>query len=121
MADRAPLAVTLVTASVSAADHVASDTVTPATMLSLVEHVEPSYQAVLQDWLAGVYILDSDADVAKAVGSLQRGECLVNQYGDIYTRQSVTYFGEQSVLHGVLERQTRLVACRVSCQKRKQN
>jgi len=111
VADRAPLAVTLAAASVSAADHVASDTITPyATMLSLVEHVEPSYQAVLQDWLAGVYILDSDADVAKAVGSLQRGECLVNQYGDIYTRQSVTYFGEQSVLHGVLERQARLVA-----------
>lgn len=111
VADRAPLAVTLVTASESAADHVASDTVTPyATMLSLVEHVEPSYQAVLQDWLAGVYILDSNADVVKAVGSLQRGECLVNQHGDIYTRQSVTYFGEQSVLHGVLERQARLIA-----------
>ncbi|HEY0841897.1 chromosome segregation protein SMC [Methylotenera sp.] len=109
MADRPPVAVTLAAASV--AGHVASDKDRPyVTMLSLVEHVGPSYQAVLQDWLAGVYVLDSDADVAQAVGLLQRGECLVNQHGDIYTQQSVTYFGEQSGLHGVLERQARLVA-----------
>jgi len=109
VANRAPVAVTL--AAASASDPVASDAATPyATMLSLVEHVEPGYQAVLQDWLAGVYIFDNDADVAQAVRSLQRGECLVNQHGDIYTRQSVTYFGEQSGLHGVLERQARLTS-----------
>jgi len=109
VAVRAPVAVTL--AAASAVNHVASDKVAPYdAMLSLVEHVEPSYHAVLQDWLAGVYILERDADIAQAVGSLQHGECLVNQHGDIYTRQSVTYFGEQSVLHGVLERQARLVS-----------
>jgi len=109
VAVRAPVAVTL--AAASAVNHVVSDKVAPyAAMLSLVEHVEPSYHAVLQDWLAGVYILERDADIAQAAGSLQHGECLVNQHGDIYTRQSVTYFGEQSVLHGVLERQARLVS-----------
>nr|WP_294840355.1 chromosome segregation protein SMC [uncultured Methylotenera sp.] len=107
LSERAPIAITLATAS--AAESVVSKA--PAaytTMLSLLEHVEPSYQAVLQDWLAGVYVLDANDDAKQAVSVLQPGECLVNQHGDIYTRHSVTYFGEQTGLHGVLERQARL-------------
>lgn len=104
--ERAPVAITLASASVTSGVGNAPTAYTP--MLLLVEHVEPGYQAVLQDWLAGVYILNSDADSAQAAQVLQPGECLVNQHGDIYTKHSVTYFGEQSGLHGVLERQARL-------------
>ncbi len=79
-------------------------------LYSLIEHIEPSHQAVLQDWLSGAYLLEEGVNVAKASRALNYGECLVNQHGDIYTRHSVTYFGAQSILHGVLERQTRLTA-----------
>lgn len=107
LANRAPVAMTLaVTADAAPARTEAASSF--ADMYSLVEYVAPAFQAVLQDWLAGVYILDGDADIAQATRSLNQGECLVNQHGDIYTRQSVTYFGEQSLLHGVLERQARL-------------
>ncbi|ACT47991.1 chromosome segregation protein SMC [Methylotenera mobilis] len=107
--ERAPVAITLATAF--AVEEAASNLSTSfTTMLSLVEHIEPSYRAVLQGWLAGVYVLDAGADATQAMLALQPGECLVNQHGDIYTAHSVTYFGEQSGLHGVLERQTRLTS-----------
>lgn len=79
-----------------------------ASMLSLIERVEPAYESVLHDWLAGVYLLTDNDDVVTACKNLNHGECLVNQQGDIYTQNSVTYFGAQSLLHGVLERQARL-------------
>jgi len=79
-------------------------------ILSLLAHIAPDYQSVLHDWLAGVYLLSDGVDVAHACQSLSPGECLVNQQGDIYTQNSVIYFGAQSLLHGVLERQARLDA-----------
>jgi chromosome segregation protein len=79
-------------------------------VLSLLERIAPDYQAVLHDWLAGVYLLSDGVDVAHACQSLSPGECLVDQQGDIYTQNSVMYFGAQSLLHGVLERQARLDA-----------
>ncbi|WP_036303276.1 chromosome segregation protein SMC [Methylotenera sp. L2L1] len=107
LGNRAPVAMTLAVTADAVPTHTKISSPF-AEMYSLVEHVTPALQAVLQDWLAGVYILDNDADITQATHSLKQGECLVNQHGDIYTRQSVTYFGEQSVLHGVLERQARL-------------
>jgi len=77
-------------------------------MFSFLERVDLAYQPVLQDWLAGVYLLTDDMKPAAACQKLGQGECLVNRHGDIYTRHSVTYFGSQSLLHGVLERQARL-------------
>jgi len=77
-------------------------------LYSLIERIDPNYQAVLHDWLAGVYLLEADIDPMAACQDLNHGECLVNRQGDIYTRHSVTYFGAQSLLHGVLERQARL-------------
>lgn len=77
------------------------------TLLSLIEHTEPGYQAVLNDWLKGFYILETQAPLDENLG-LEEGECLVNQQGDIYTKHGIVYFGAQSALHGVLERQARL-------------
>ena len=105
--NRAPLALTL--AVTSDADTQVKTPHPYTEMFSLIEYVEPNYVAVLQDWLTGVYIHHSnDMDIVQAARMLNHGECLVNQYGDTYTRHSVTYFGEQSLLHGVLERQSRL-------------
>jgi len=81
-----------------------------STMLSIIERADAAYMAVLHDWLAGVYLLTEDMDPVSVSKKLNHGECLVNRHGDIYTRNSVTYFGAQSLLHGVLERQARLEA-----------
>ena len=77
-------------------------------ILSIIERADTAYMAVLHDWLAGVYLLTEDLDPVSVSQKLTHGECLVNRHGDIYTRNSVTYFGAQSLLHGVLERQARL-------------
>jgi len=72
-----------------------------------LERVDQNYRNVLQDWLSGVYLLE-EGDPVAARQHLKDGECLVNQKGDVYTRHSVSYFGAQSMMHGVLERQARL-------------
>ena len=74
----------------------------------LIEKVDSNCQAVLQDWLASAFLLADGADVTSARMKLSNGECLVNKAGDIYTRHSVTYFGAQSLMHGVLERHAQL-------------
>lgn len=79
-------------------------------LYALVETTTPDLQALLQDWLSGVFLLQEGADARIAAQTLALGECLVNQLGDIYTKHSVTYFGAQSLLHGVLERQAQLEA-----------
>lgn len=79
-------------------------------MLSIITRMDASCAAALHDWLNGVYLLTDDMDAAQAVQQLRQGECLVNRSGDVYTRNSVTYFGAQTLLHGVLERQARLEA-----------
>ncbi len=76
----------------------------------LIEKVDSNCQAVLQDWLASVFLLEEGEDVTSARLTLSNGECLVNKAGDIYTRHSVTYFGAHSLMHGVLERQALLEA-----------
>lgn len=77
-------------------------------LYSMLETIESKQQAVLFDWLAGAYVLEDDADAVAASQVLASGEYLVNKQGDIYTKHSVTYFGAQSLLHGVLDRQAQL-------------
>lgn len=85
-----------------------SQTHSGISLISLVERIDPSCVTVLDDWLAGVYALPEEIDPLTACQQLAPGEYLVNRQGDIYTRHSVTYFGAQSLMHGVLERQSRL-------------
>ena len=79
---------------------------TPLT--SIVKDCDADLKPILNDWLAGAYILGVGDNVAKAVTQLKLGETLVNQQGDIFSRHSVSYHGENSSLHGVLERQQQL-------------
>jgi len=65
---------------------------------------------VLNTWLDGVYVIESNVDANLQSKTLKVGECLVNQQGDIFTKDSVSFFGAQSNLHGVLERQAQLDA-----------
>lgn len=106
--NRPPTALTIASLSQTDSEQtlaVRNATFTP--LLSLLEHIAPGYAAVLNGWLKGVYVAETDIDFAQLV-NLENGECLVNRQGDIYTRNSVVYYGSQSLLHGILERQTRL-------------
>ncbi len=96
-----------ITSDLVAASNVAAN-LQQTPLYSFVEKIAPDLQAVLQDWLAGAYVLDDDVEVNTARKTLAYGEYLVNKQGDIYTAQSMTYFGAQSMIHGVLERQTQL-------------
>jgi len=107
---RAPAALTVALGGVKDGhdSKVASASSAQQAMLSIIEKVDAAYKAVLNDWLTGVYLLTEDMNPAEACRGLGQGECLVNRHGDIYTQNSVTYFGSQSLLHGVLERQAKL-------------
>lgn len=84
-----------------------ADSTSRKPLMALLEHVEVGYEAVLHEWLKGVYVAEHEVD-STAQAMLNHGECVVNQQGDIYTQYSVVYYGSQSMLHGVLERQARL-------------
>ncbi len=79
-------------------------------LLGMVKECDDEVQPILADWLQGVWVLANDDNVEKAIENLNAGEIVVNQQGDIFGRYSVTYHGENSSLHGVLERQTQLEA-----------
>ena len=103
---RPPGALTLALDSVALKD--THDSGSKTALYSLLEKIDPKQQAVLQDWLAGAYLLEDGVEAIAASQKLNKGEYLVNKQGDIYTKHSVTYFAAQSLLHGVLERQVQL-------------
>ena len=60
---------------------------------------------VLDEWLRGIFVVESmQAGLAQAHG-LSPGEMLVTREGHIITRHSLTYYAPDSQLHGVLARQ----------------
>ena len=77
-------------------------------LISVVKDCDADLQPILADWLAGAYLLAAGDDAQKSISVLELGELLVNQQGDIFGRHSVAYHGENSSLHGVLERQQQL-------------
>ena len=79
-------------------------------LINVIKHSDADLQPILADWLAGAYLLAASDDVQKSIAMLELGETLVNQQGDVFGRHSVAYHGENSSLHGVLERQQQLEA-----------
>ena len=82
-------------------------------LMMMIEECDADLKPVLADWLQGTYLiksdlLNSDSALETAIAKLDLGETLVNQYGDIFSRHSVSYHSAQSSLHGVLERQAQL-------------
>ncbi len=75
---------------------------------SVIDRVEAGLQPLLDDWLAGVYMVSSEGETDVLRNRLKPGEMLVNAIGDVYTRHSVALHAAQSALHGVLERQREL-------------
>lgn len=62
-------------------------------------------RGVLEEWLAGAWLLPEGENPGEVCRHLLPGEVLVSRAGDLYSRNSVTYYVPQSTLHGVLERQ----------------
>jgi len=77
-------------------------------LISIIKECDADLKPILNDWLAGSYLLTSGDNISKAVAQLKAGETLINQQGDVFSRHSVAYHGENSSLHGVLERQQQL-------------
>jgi chromosome segregation protein len=83
-------------------------------MLGVIKTSDTRVAAVLQDWLAGVYIVSESEGVATARAVLRPGEMLVTASGDIHTPHSVAFYAAQSALHGVLERQREIESLHAS-------
>ena len=106
--NRPPGALVLGFASTTAPNFKSNANLKP--LFSVIQDCPSDLQAILADWLQGAYLLAPSDDAKKALASLNLGEKLVNQQGDVWTRHSLTYHGENSSLHGVIERQQRLEA-----------
>ena len=77
-------------------------------LISVIKDCDADLKPILADWLAGAYLLAAGDVAEKSIKALNLGEILVNAQGDIFSRHSVSYHGENSSLHGVLERQQQL-------------
>ena len=86
-------------------------------LISMLKVCDADLKPVLQDWLASTYLLATTDDVPSAVSQLALGETLVNMQGDIFSRHSVSYHGENAGLHGVLERQQQLETVQINLPK----
>ncbi|MFW5431901.1 MAG: chromosome segregation protein SMC, partial [Methylophilaceae bacterium] len=106
--DRPPSALALGFASVAAQTAKPNTNFTP--LIDAVTDVSAELKVILEDWLAGSYLLPDGEDGVKASKALTLGERLVNRQGDVFNRSSVVYHGENTSLHGVIERQQRLTA-----------
>jgi chromosome segregation protein len=83
-------------------------------LISVVTDAPSALKAILDDWLAGCYLLPESEDGLKASKALSIGERLVNKQGDVFSRSSLVYHGENSSLHGVIERQQQLESLKKS-------
>jgi chromosome segregation protein len=78
--------------------------------LDLIEISEPHLMNLLSEWLSSCYIIPKGDSYKNFIGNLEQGEFLVNQQGDIFTKNSVSFYGKGASLNGILLRQERLKA-----------
>jgi chromosome segregation protein len=95
-------------------------------LISVIKECDADLKPILADWLEGVYLLDTSLLASgdtpeKIIKHLNLGEILVNAQGDIFSRHSVAYHGENSSLHGLLERQQQLEKLQKNLPKLQEN
>ncbi len=73
-------------------------------LAALLRHVDPGLRAVLDDWLAGVFIADSMQQAMQRRGDLPPGAMLVTRDGHATTRHSVSLYAADSEQAGMLAR-----------------
>lgn len=104
--DRPPSALVLGFTRSAAKEKKSSLSYTP--LISVVSDASAELNVILEDWLAGSYLLPDGENGIKASKALAPGERLVNKQGDVFSRSSVIYHGKDTSMHGVIERQQRL-------------
>ncbi len=77
-------------------------------LMAKLNTTAPELQAVLEDWLSGVYVADNAEVALQKRLQLKAGEAIVTPEGDIYTQYSVVMYAANSQLHGILDRQREL-------------
>ena len=80
--------------------------------LDVIEISDPLLMNLLSEWLSDCYIIPKGESYKNFIGNLEQGEFLVNQQGDIFTKNSVSFYGKDASLNGILLRQERLKALR---------
>lgn len=83
-------------------------------LVNKIRVLDARLKSVLQDWLAGCYVLPSNTDIKTVLIKLAPGECFVNMKGDILSPNSIIYHGADNQLHGVVERQQQLASLQKS-------
>lgn len=82
---------------------------------ALLNCPDPAVQAVLANWLRGVFVASSlELALAERV-QLAPGEMLVTAEGHSITACGVSYFAPDSAVHGILQRQREIVQIREEC------
>jgi chromosome segregation protein len=71
---------------------------------------DPRLAAVLEDWLAGVYVLETPERGVELSRRLQPGALLVTAQGHIFTATSARFHAADSEVHGILSRQREMEA-----------
>ncbi|MBM3360160.1 MAG: chromosome segregation protein SMC [Betaproteobacteria bacterium] len=78
--------------------------------LDVIEISDPLLMNLLSEWLSDCYIIPKGESYKNFIGNLEQGEFLVNQQGDIFTKNSISFYGKDASLNGILLRQERLKA-----------
>jgi chromosome segregation protein len=81
--------------------------------LDAIEISDPLLMNLLSEWLSDCYLIPKGESYKNFIGNLEQGEFLVNQQGDIFTKNSVSFYGKDASLNGILIRQERLKALQV--------
>ncbi|MFM8490794.1 MAG: chromosome segregation protein SMC, partial [Candidatus Methylopumilus sp.] len=79
-------------------------------VLDVIEISDPLLMNLLSEWLSDYYLIPKGESYKNFIGYLEQGEFLVNQQGDIFTKNSVSFYGKDASLNGILLRQERLKA-----------
>jgi chromosome segregation protein len=78
--------------------------------LDMIEISDPLLMNLLSEWLCDCYLIPKGESYKNYITQLEQGEFLVNQQGDIFTKNSVSFYGKDASLNGILIRQERLKA-----------
>ncbi|SEK40749.1 chromosome segregation protein SMC [Nitrosovibrio tenuis] len=73
----------------------------------------PEIKSVVEEWLSGVFVVDSLRESFLHRARLSAGEMLVTREGHIVTYHSLTYYAPDSQLHGVLGRQREIAHIKI--------
>ena len=106
IAHRPPASMVLANINASHAYKPNNNKLNPA--LDVIEISDPLLMNLLSEWLCDYYLIPKGETYKNYIAHLEQGEYLVNQQGDIFTKNSVSFYGKDASLNGILLRQERL-------------